>query len=288
MQWWCSAQGTAWTWAWKAYPGVWLLVLALAAGYHLLTRNAPRSARTGVLVGWIGVVGVWLALDWPLGPLAAGYLASAHAVEFMLLAMVSAPLMLVGISAGGVARIPETGVTGRLLRVVTQPLVAAVLFNVVVLSTHVSAVVDALMTSQLGSFTIDFAWLVSALCFWWPAIVPVPARPKFSALLQILYLFLGTMFHTVIAIIMLMVDFPLYRIYELAPPMTGLTALEDLQIAGGVMEVVGLLIIFSVITYRFFRWANRVEQEEAREGMSATYLTTGALTVPNGTMPKST
>jgi len=280
MQWWCSAQGKAWTWAWQAYPGVWLVVLAVAVGYYLLTRGAPRSARTGVATGWLGVFGVWLALDWPLGPLAAGYLASAHAVQFMLLAMASAPLILVGVRAAGTERIPTTGVMGGVIRLLTQPLVAAVFFNIVVLSSHVSGVVDALMTSQLGAFAIDIAWLVSALCFWWPTIVPVPVRPRFNALFQILYLFMGTLFHTVIAIIMLMVDFPLYRVYELAAPMTGLSAMDDLQIAGGVMEVAGLLIVFSIITVRFFRWANRAEREE-RERADREYGAAMRPDVPN-------
>jgi cytochrome c oxidase assembly factor CtaG len=105
-------------------------------------------------------------------------------------------------------------------------------------------------------------------------VLSVPERRYFTPLVQILYLFLGTLFHTVIAIIMLMVEFPLYSIYELAPPMNGLNALEDLQIAGGVMELGGALVMFSIITWIFFRWANRVEREEARETQPAQIRTT--------------
>jgi putative membrane protein len=240
-------------------------MLAIAGDYYWRTRKAPPSARTGVALGWLGIIGVWLALDWPLGPLAAGYLASAHALQFMLIAFIAAPLILVGIRAAGTNTLPTTGVAGAALRFMTQPIVAAVFFNIVVAASHVSGVVDSLMVSQWGSFAIDMAWLASALCFWWPVTVPVPERPHFGPLVQILYLFLGTLFHTVIAIVMLMSDFPLYKIYEMAPPMAGLSALADLQIAGGVMEMMGFVIVFSVITYRFFRWANQVEREEHGE-----------------------
>jgi len=41
LQWWCSATGIAWTWSWRAYPGVWImiLVLGLAAFFIAITGN---------------------------------------------------------------------------------------------------------------------------------------------------------------------------------------------------------------------------------------------------------
>jgi len=99
VQWWCSAQGTRWSWKWRAYPGIWLVVLGIAAGYWALTRRGPRTpqALRRRWIGWVGVAIVWLALDWPVGPLAAGYLASAHAVQFLVLTMVASPLILLGL-----------------------------------------------------------------------------------------------------------------------------------------------------------------------------------------------
>jgi putative membrane protein len=251
-----------------------LVALAFAIGYYRLTRGAPASARREVICGWIGVILVWAAIDWPIGPLGAGYLASVHAVQFLLMAMIAPPLLLLGVRAAGVERIPTRGIAGRLLSFFTTPLVAGIIFNIVMIATHVPSVVDTLMVSQLGAFAIDIAWLLGSLCFWWPVVLPVPEYKYFTPLLQILYLFLGTLFHTVIAIIMLMVEFPLYSIYELAPPMNGLTALEDLQIAGGVMELGGALVMFSIITWIFFRWSTRVEREEAQETQPAQIRTT--------------
>lgn len=84
MQWWCSARDIAWTWTWQAYPGVWLFLALLLAGYlrvrravgqgdpHLRGRTAPFIAGLALL---------WIALDWPVGPLGAGYLASVHMVD---------------------------------------------------------------------------------------------------------------------------------------------------------------------------------------------------------------
>ena len=261
MQWWCSASATAWTWSWVAYPGVWLVVAALAFTYARLARGATTRTRDRML-GWVGVATIWLSLDWPLGPLAAGYLASVHAVQFLLVAMVAPPLLLLG-ARGGIEdwyrAQPDTKGVRQLLAILTGPLLAAILFNLVTVTSHVPMVVDRLMVTQLGAFAIDAAWLAGGLLFWYPLVVRAPLRPRFAPLLQMLYLFLGTIFHTGIAIAMLIRDFPMYRVYELAPPMSGLSAIEDIKIAGGIMELAGAAIVFAVLTMVFFRWARSAE-----------------------------
>ena len=262
MQFWCSASTKAWNWSWTAYPGVWLVVAVVAITYARLTRagsgrNAPR------VTGWVGVLTLWLALDWPLGPLAAGYLASAHSLQFLLVALIAPPLLLLGAREGLSAWWTAGGATsgrGRAISRITAPLVAAIIFNIITITTHVPAVVDSWMPTQLGAFAIDFCWLVGGIVFWWPVIVPVPARPLFGGGMTLLYLFLGTIFHTGIAIAMLIRDFPMYGVYELAPPMTGMTAMDDIRVAGGIMELAGSAIVFGIMTVLFFRWSRDAER----------------------------
>lgn len=258
VQWWCSAQGLRWSWKWRPYPGIWLVVLAIASGYWSLTRRSPdtAAARRRRWFGWAGVLIVWLALDWPLGPLAAGYLASAHAVQFLGLTMIASPLLLLGLEPALAARPEPRGPWWRVLRYVTSPLVAAVVFNVIAATTHVPGVVDGLMVSQLGAFVFDLAWLLAGIVFWWPVVMSVPRR-EFPALFKLVYIFLGTLIHSGIAIVMLLAQFPIYGVYQLAPPMPGVPPMMDLQIAGAIMELGGTAIAFSVMTGLFFTWVNR-------------------------------
>ena len=53
----------------------------------------------------------------------------------------------------------------------------------------------------------------------------------------------------------------MYGVYELAPPMSGLSAIDDIKIAGGIMELAGAAIVFGVLTVVFFRWARAAEAE---------------------------
>ena len=262
MQWWCSASAKAWTWAWVAYPGVWLLVLAFGATYWRVTRRVPASGGERAL-GWLGVATIWVSLDWPIGPLATGYLASMHAAQFLLVAMVAPPLLLLGARRGIAAwwgALPTGSAWRPVVRLATAPLLAAVAFNVVTIATHVPAVVDTLMVSQAGAFAIDAGWLFGGILFWWPVCVDAPPRPRFGQAVKMLYLFVGTLFHSGIAIVMLMRDFPMYGVYELAPPMSGMSSIEDLKVAGGIMELAGLALVIGVISVMFFRWSRSAEQ----------------------------
>lgn len=258
MQWWCSASGKPWTWALQYYPGVWIIVAALAIAFSLLARRgrAMGESRLVYWSGWSALPLIWLVLDWPIGPLAAGYLASAHAVQFLVLALVAPPLVLLA------TRKPlEALGTTRALAFVTQPVVAGVSFNIIAITTHVPTVVDALMPTQVGAFAIDVAWLAGGLVLWWPIIVNSPRRAWFTTPIAMLYLFLSTLFHTGMAMVMLIREFPMYGIYELAPPWRAWTPLEDQHLAGGVMELAGAAVIFFIITVMFFRWSGGVSGE---------------------------
>lgn len=269
LQWWCSARGIPWRWAWQPYPGVWLLVLAVAAGYWRVSRWRVSSSRWSRwhyvwhrVSGWGGVLLTWLALDWPLGPLAAGYLASAHAVQFIALAMIAPFLLLLGLDGSAVeARLATRYRLQQIVNGLTHPVVAAVLFTVVMIATHTPGVVDTLMHAQVGAFALDTTWLISGLIFWWPVILPRPAESRFGPPLKMLYLFAGTQAHLYIAVWLLLAEFPAYSIYELAPRVTALSALEDQQVAGGLLLTGGSLFVLGVISVIFFSWVQAEEDD---------------------------
>jgi len=265
MQWWCSASGRPWTWEPQYYPGVWAMVAVLAIAFHVLARRARAMGERRLVfwAGWSAVGLVWQVLDWPVGPLAAGYLASAHAVQFVSLALVAPPLLLLAVRRPLAEALPDTGRAWRVLRCVTQPVIAGGLFTLVAVATHVPAVIDALMPTQVGAFAIDAAWLAGGVVLWWPVVAGVPARGWFSVPVRMLYLFLSTLVHTGIAMVMLVRDFPMYGIYELAPPWPAWSPLEDQRLAGGVMELAGAAVIFGIITVMFFRWTGGVAGEGA-------------------------
>jgi putative membrane protein len=259
IQWWCSARGSPWSWTWQPYPGVWLFVAAVALLLWRLRRGGDSSPGASK-AAWGGVLLLWITLDWPLGPLGTGYLASVHALQFIALAMIVPPLLILAVRDRvpgiGRARLSWAGRAGRLL---TQPLITLVIFIIVMGATHMPRVVDGLMRSQAGAFALDLLWVLAGILFWWPVLVPSVARARFVALLRMLYLFFGTQGHLLIAMWLLIAEFPVYATYELAPRVTAMSALRDQQVAGAVMLVFAGPLVLGVISVMFFRWAARLE-----------------------------
>lgn len=256
MQWWCSAQGIPWTWTWRPYVGVWLLVLALAAGWVWLARGTPgarlRSARGASFAA--GLACLWAGLDWPLGALAAGYLASAHMLQFLLVGAIAPPLLLLGVPPAAYHRLSTRPAVLAAVHFLTHPLVAILIFNGVVAFTHWPRIVDGLMGSQAGSFAIDMLWFAAGLIFWWPVVCPVPARPGFGYPLKIGYLIVNTIASTAPFLYLTFTRLPVYATYELAPPIEWITKREDQQLAGILMKVGGGIVLWVAITILFFRW----------------------------------
>lgn len=270
MQFWCSARNTAWTWEWFAVPGVWVFVALVAFGLRTLNRRGAARAQRAVPpfhpVGVLGLLVLWLALDWPIGALGAGYLASAHMLQFILLALVAAPALLAAVTPDGQALIADSWL-GRGLEIVTRPVTAVAVFNGIVLLTHLPTIVDGLMSNidgsapiraQIGSMLIDMLWLVGGLIFWYPLVAGRPARPRFVPPLRMLYLVVGLMFSPImfgLVGFMVYAEHPLYGLYELAPPFTGWTAKMDHELAGVMMSLSGAIVAFTGLSVIFFRWS---------------------------------
>lgn len=264
MTWWCSARGGPWDWAWQAYPGVWLLVAIITASYFWqLHRLAEPGAGRRAPVFLLGILLVWLAADWPLGPLGAGYLASVHTVQWLLFSLAAPPLLLAGLPPGMLRRWVARAWRRRVTRFLTRPLVAFAVFNIVLVATHLPAAVDVLAVTQLGSFAMDMAWLGAGMLFWWQVLGPLPELDPMPYPGRIVFLLANVFVPTVPAAFLTFADYPIYAVYELAPRVTALSATQDQQLAGLTMKIVGGLWIFGTASVLFFRWYRAEEEAEA-------------------------
>ena len=290
MTWWCVASKSPWEWAWTAYPGVWLTVLALALPYIVSVRRRARSGAGRVprrtLAAFAGgVLVVWVASDWPIGTLGAGYLACAHMLQYLLYAFIAAPLLLLGTPEWMARRILGRLRLYRAVRFISVPLRAGVFFNVVLLATHSPLAVDNLRTTQAGSFLMDVVWLLSGLVLWLPIVSPLPELKPASYPVRMVYLFLaGGVMPMFPGGFLTFSGTPLYSLYELAPRVGGFSALGDQQLAGAIMKVGNIPIIWPVIYALFHHWytEERRVSERARTSPEAA-LDTGWVVTPGAT-----
>jgi putative membrane protein len=272
VTWWCSAQGLPWTWTWRAYPGVWLVVLALAGAYlwaiyRMLPpagrTDAPAASRPERTLFAVGVVSVWIALDWPVGALGAGYLLSVHQLQYVLLVMVAPPLLLMGMPVWLLSWLTDLRGAKPLAQFVTRPLPAIVICNAIVVVTHLPAVVDGFMATQFGSFLLDMSWLTAGLILWWPVLRRIPELNGLTYPARFGYLLAVTLVPGVPAAFMFFSDYPIYALYELAPPVGLLPARDDQFVGGIIMKLGSFMVILVALTVLWFRWhaSERVQKE---------------------------
>lgn len=260
MTWWCSASKLPWDWTPRAYVGVWLAMATLLVAYVVGRRALSPAERAAddprrpwaFVAGWLAL---WVASDWPLGTLGSGYLASAHMVQFLLYTQVAAPLLVLGLSEPTLRRLLARTRTTGLVRVVCRPVVAGGVFNLMLIGTHAPATVDALRASQLGSFLLDAAWLVAGLLVWLPVVGTLEElRPSYPVRAVLLFLAVGVV-PMIPGGFLTFADSPLYAVYELAPRVGSFDAVSDQRLAGALMKVGSVPLVWPVIGVLFARWA---------------------------------
>lgn len=264
LQWWCAATGLPWNWQWQWYPGVHLFLIAVAAGWYWLGRRHQWQRRPWgwFTLAWLSMLAV---LDWPIGKLGAGYLASVHTLQFLLLTLLVGPALLRAVPVDGWHRLAPAGsLRRRVLAAMARPLPALLAYNTLVVVTHFPVVVDTLMATQLGSALIDVAWLAAGMVLWWPIAAPVEFR-RMGMFAKMGYLFGATIIPTIPAMMMVFSKWPMYELYELAPRVwISFSANLDLQLAGLAMKLFGDLPLWIAAAVIFFTESK--EQTVATDG----------------------
>jgi cytochrome c oxidase assembly factor CtaG len=270
MSWWCSATGAPWTWSWQAFPGVWLLVTLLIASYAWALRRPPPRRPAGgdppvqprqVILFGLGVLALWIGLDWPVGLLAAGYLLSARTAQYLLFVLVAPPLLLLGTPRRVLRRLLRGRPALVVARRLSRPLIPLLFYNAVLVGVHLPPVVAVAGGAQLTSFALDMLVIGSGLVFWWPALGRLPELEPMGYPGRIGYLLLSVFVPTVPAVFFTYARYPIYELYELAPRVAGIPAVADQQVAGLMMKTIGGLILFTVMSVMFFRW-HRLERDD--------------------------
>ncbi len=241
--------------SWYPHPDVWLLLVVLGGGYWLAHRrwggtSTPAQRRLFVA----GLLVLWLAADWPLHDLSEGYLYSAHMVQHVLISLVVPPLLLLGTPVWLARRLLAPAPVMAVMRTVTRPLVALLLFNGVIVLTHVPAVVSLSLRSEPAHFVLHAMLFTTATLMWWPVLSPLPELPRLQPPAQMLYLFLQSIVPTVPASWLTWADGTVYKAYDALPKLWGLSAVNDQRTAGVIMKVMGGFILWGFIAALFFRW----------------------------------
>ena len=247
-------------WRFQQHIEVWVLIVAVVASYTYAVRKiGPRIVTTGEVVtrkqlsAFIaGVLMLWLASDWPIHDISEEYLYSVHMFQHMMYSYFVPPLVLLATPYWLFDLIFSSSRSRRVINFLTKPVIAGVLFNLVIMITHIPALVNQSVSNGPLHYALHVLVITSSLLMWFSVCGPDKQR-HLSYGGKTIYLFLMSVVPTVPAAWLTFAEGAVYKHYDIAVRVWGLSVTTDQQVAGAIMKTGGSIFLWSIIVFIFFR-----------------------------------
>ena len=244
----------------QAHPEVWLLVVFVLGAYVYAVRViGPVVVKSGPVITKrqrnafaAGILLLWIASDWPVHDLSEEYLYSMHMFQHMVLSYFMPPLVLLAIPKWMFDAVFGLGKARTVINWLAKPVIAGVAFNVVVMITHIPALVNQSVTNGLLHYSLHFLLVTTALLVWLPICGPDTQRQLQSGG-KMIYLFLMSVVPTVPAAWLTFAEGAVYKHYDIAVRVWGLSVTTDQQVAGAIMKTGGAVFLWSIVVFLFFK-----------------------------------
>ena len=232
-------------WLWAVLAGPWRP--RLAPGTPFPRGHAVRF--------YLSLFVFYVAVGSPLDQIGERFLFSAHMLQHQLLIYPAAILFLLGLPHWMVDPVLGRSFVQKTLRLLTNPVLCAITYSLVIGVWHVPALYDLALRDKLVHVAEHIMFFLVALLNWWPLLSPSRLLPRRSHAVQMLYLVGVVIAMTpAFAFITFSQDI-LYPTYEFAPRLfANFTAGDDQLLAGSMMKLVGMVVSLGAFAVIFYRW----------------------------------
>ncbi|MCZ6538724.1 MAG: cytochrome c oxidase assembly protein [Chloroflexi bacterium] len=271
-------------WDFSSPPAI--LLLLLLAAYIVGSLRLSVRARSDLsfwaklATGLTGFALLVFALAGPLDVYASDLFA-AHTSQHILIAMFAAPLLLIArpmpayiwafprpLRIGAGTALTEAAIVIRVLRFLTRPVVALLLFLGSLYGWHIPQFYDASLESEGLHLLMHFTMFAAAVLFWWPIIGPPPVRTQLSYPQRIVFLLLAVTPAALLAAFITLSKSVIFEFYLDSPGHFGWSPTEDQRIGGLLMWLPGSFVFLTTMTVLFFRWFAEEESKSFRKAAS--------------------
>lgn len=258
-----SADALVSPWRFQAHPEIWVLVVFLVGAWLYAVRfigplspevraGEPVLTRRHVWMSVTAIALLWGASDWPIHDISEEYLYSVHMFQHMALSYFLPPLVLLATPKWLFRAIIGSQRAGKVIRWFAKPVIAGVLFNLVIMVTHAPVFVNQSVSNPILHYSLHLAVVTSALLMWIPVVAPDPAmRIGYGG--RMVYLFLMSIVPTLPAAWLTFAEGVVYKQYDIAVRVWGLSVTTDQQLAGAVMKLGGSVFLWSIIIFLWFK-----------------------------------
>ncbi len=249
---------------WKVEPSVWLVMGGVITFlWWSITKVGPRLVEEGQAVvsrrqkQWLvaGVVWTWVFSEYPIHDISEKYLFLVHMLQHTVFTLIAPACFLLGAPDWMWKWLLSKRPVLVISRFFSKPIVSLIVFNGLVVATHMPAVVELATSNGLFHFTVHAVLFVSGIFMWVPVINRTSLLPKFKTPTKMLYLFAQSIVPTVPASFLTFAQTPMYAHYANAPRLiSGFDAVADQQWAAVGMKLGAGTYIWGIVGYLFYTW----------------------------------
>jgi len=227
---------------------------------------------------YTGLASLLLINESPLGALALNHF-SMHMVQHEILMMITAPLILLGAPTTPILRglpravrrnvvvpLARTSAVRGGYRLLTNPIVAASIFTLVMWSWHLMpGWYDAAIGDAFIHDIQHFSFLGSMLLFWWVIIDPAPLHARMGYMSRMIFVLAVSTPKHFLGAFLTYAGHPLYDSYQTAERILPFSPETDQQIAGVIMWAISQMLMLLVMAIIFFVWSSKASAGQRDE-----------------------
>ena len=252
------------SWPWNPISLIGVIILCLLYGFGI--RQAHKSGKQDAplkkirIVAFVTAVALMIVVFLtPLDTIARTQLFSAHMLQAVTLTTFCAPLLLFAFPVWLLQPLLERPFVRPVAQVLTQPVVASIIFNITFLTWHLPGLFHfALLHNTIYNLEL-LTFLLTALLNWWPLLGSVREFHNMTYPKQMLYAFLDGQPLDIYAFLLVFSGVVIYPFYAI-PPQLGISAFADQAVGGALLLLPGLVDLV-VMTPLFFLWLAQIEQK---------------------------
>src|SRR5229473_668304 len=237
--------------------GVAILVALYLGACRVIGRRPTQRQATWFALAMAAILYAHTELD----ELADARIFTMHMLQHLMQTFVIPPLLLLGTPDWMLRPIVMSRPLKPIFRLLTQPVIAFLLFSAVFVAAHFPAIFERMCRDENFHIFLHLLFMASGVLLWWPILSPVPELPRLPYPAQILYLFLLMIPMTAVAAPITLATRVIYPWYTEGAHGWGLNAIDD-QVLGGLLMWIGQgTYLMFVFTFIFYKWAEKEDRD---------------------------
>ncbi|WP_062231575.1 cytochrome c oxidase assembly protein [Fictibacillus sp. FJAT-27399] len=261
-------------------PDIFILILIIGILYFKYYGNKNSAFKTTNLQKFFfsaGLVFLYISKGSPLNVIGHHYLFSVHMIEMAVSYLVVPPLMILGMPHGLYLKwFSLQNSMMNIVRFLTKPLIAILVFITLFSIYHMPVVFDAVMANGFVAFLSHTILFITAFTMWWPVLCPIEELNSLSDLQKVGYVFASGVLLTPACALIMFAGHLLYTTYAHAPELVSfLPPLEDQMTGGIVMKILQEVVYGVVLGHIFYKWVKR-ERAKDKEDLALIKMSAAA------------